>query len=584
MGTMATPYKDPKSGIYYVRVVVPADVRHIIGKREFKKSLRTKDSREAKLRAIEPTQDAYSQIQLARAKLSDASYVELTPRDCAVIAQRWYARVRSRIEAGGDTSEFISYDVGKLSDTGLTDESLKVTFMFGLTDTLSIQGSEIERATDEELTVLIDELAHIIDPQLDIEGLIVSHQSNSYLRLIRNFFPYLYAVEKLCKARIENDWAFEPVKQMTLVDKPLQARKSTSSRGKPEVPVKHSMSQVYESHRESKLLSNKGDGSVLKTLDETAKSVRRFVEIVGDKDVTAIVSADLVHFRNTLLKLPKSKQKAIRSLPIDKQVKLAETKGLDTLSPSTVKKDMRLVTLVFNHAVELGIIQDNPMARVQVPSGPKRTEAAEDRGYSLDEINRLFALPIFTDPTATKRYGLASYWIPLLCRYTGARVGELTQLRKEDICKDSKGIYFLNIRRGEDQSVKNDTPLRHVPLHEHLLELGFIDYVKAADGWLFPQIPADKYGKKVPYIGDWWGKVVKAEGIKISQPLHAFRHSFKTLLRTLEVSDSVSNSITGHSSGNVGDEYGTVYLDTKQKAINRIPRLTLKKLWEHAPN
>lgn len=579
MGIMATPYKDPKSGIYYVRVVVPAEVRHIIGKREFKKSLRTKDSREAKLRAIEPTQDAYTQIELARAKLSGTSNVELTPRDCAVIAQRWYARVRSNIEAGGDTSEFISYDVGKLSDTGLTDESLKVTFTFGLTDTLSIQGSEIERATDEELTVLIDELAHIIDPQLDIEGLIVTHQSNSYLRLIRNFFPYLYAVEKLCKARIENDWAFEPVKQMTLVDKPIQARTSTSTRGKPEVPVKHSMSQVYESHRESKLLSNKGDGSVLKTLDETAKSVRRFVEIVGDKDVTAIVSADLVHFRNTLLKLPKTKKEAVRSLPIDKQVKLAETNGLDTLSPSTVKKDMRLVTLVFNHAVELGIIQDNPMAKVRVPSSPKRKEADEDRGYSIDEINLLFSLDLFTDVKANRRYEMASYWVPLLCRYTGARAGEITQLKKEDVCKDKKGIYFLNIRRGEDQSVKNDASLRHVPLHDHLIELGFIDYVDAADEWLFPQIPPDKYGKKVPYIGGWWGKVVKDVGIEISQPLHAFRHSFKTLMRMLGVSDSVSNAITGHSSGNVGDEYGTVYLETKQKVINQIPKLALKRFF-----
>ena len=138
MGAIATPYKDPKSGIYYVRVAFPANVRHIIGKRELKMSLRTKDSREAKLRAIEPTQDAYTQIELARAKLSVTSNVELTPRDCAVIAQRWYARVRSNIEAGGDTPEFISYDVGKLSDTGLTDESLEVTFTFGFTDTLSI--------------------------------------------------------------------------------------------------------------------------------------------------------------------------------------------------------------------------------------------------------------------------------------------------------------------------------------------------------------------------------------------------------------------------------------------------------------
>lgn len=121
---------------------------------------------------------------------------------------------------------------------------------------------------------------------------------------------------------------------------------------------------------------------------------------MGDKDVTAIVSADLVHFRNTLLKLPMSKQKAIRSLPVD----------------------------------------------------------------------------------------------------------------KEDICKDSKGIYFLNIRMGEDQSVKNDTSLRHVPLHEHLLELGRIDYVKAADGGLFPQITADKYGKQGPYIGDWWGRWLRQRG------------------------------------------------------------------------
>lgn len=72
-------------------------------------------------------------------------------------------------------------------------------------------------------------------------------------------------------------------------------------------------------------------------------------------------------------------------------------------------------------------------------------------------------------------------------------------------------------------------------------------------------------------------QVVKAEGIKISQPLHAFRHSFKTLQRTLKVSDSVSNSITGHSSGNAGDEYGTVYLETIQKVINQIPRLGLQR-------
>ncbi|WP_171206178.1 DUF6538 domain-containing protein [Ruegeria sp. HKCCA0235A] len=47
---MPTPVKDKKSGIYYVRVRVPADLKGIVGRAEVSKSLRTRDPSEAKER------------------------------------------------------------------------------------------------------------------------------------------------------------------------------------------------------------------------------------------------------------------------------------------------------------------------------------------------------------------------------------------------------------------------------------------------------------------------------------------------------------------------------------------------------
>ena len=40
---MSRPHKHPKTGVYYFRRAVPADLRTIIGKREELRSLGTKD-------------------------------------------------------------------------------------------------------------------------------------------------------------------------------------------------------------------------------------------------------------------------------------------------------------------------------------------------------------------------------------------------------------------------------------------------------------------------------------------------------------------------------------------------------------
>lgn len=47
---ISSPVRDKRTQMFYVRVAIPEQLRSIIGKRELKKSLRTKDNRQALLR------------------------------------------------------------------------------------------------------------------------------------------------------------------------------------------------------------------------------------------------------------------------------------------------------------------------------------------------------------------------------------------------------------------------------------------------------------------------------------------------------------------------------------------------------
>ena len=66
-------------------------------------------------------------------------------------------------------------------------------------------------------------------------------------------------------------------------------------------------------------------------------------------------------------------------------------------------------------------------------------------------------------------------WVPWLCAYSGARPGEMTQLRGSDIeARDE--MYVMKITP-EAGTIKNGK-IRVVPLHEHIIAQGFIEMVK----------------------------------------------------------------------------------------------------------
>ncbi|EGR3178556.1 site-specific integrase [Vibrio parahaemolyticus] len=562
---MASPYKHPQTGVYYFRMAVPKKLVPIIGKTVFKKSLQTKNLSEAKPRFTECLFDAQKQITVAQLKLSNSSNVVLNVRDCAIIAERWYEHVKNEVDTSGNYDLFLKRDVDA---EGSVHE-------FGLSDTLSLYGSEVDTATPEQLQELADELKEFIVAQLDREGLVVSSHSESFRQLAVAFYHYIHRIEALCRARYNRDYGYEAISN-PIADKPLSVNPSANKRQpKRQKASQYSISNVFKRYQQSEILKDKD----AKALYEAGLQIERLIEVIGDLDVTEVTRAHIVEFRDTLLQLPKSKIASIRNRPLLEQIELVKIQGLETLSATTVKNCLRKTSVVFSYAIELGIIDSNPHVGVRVATAEKKTEANEGKGYTDSEMRRLFQADVFNDTNARKPYGMACYWVPLLCRYTGARLEEMSQLHKSDVSQSDSGIHYLNIRRGEGQSVKNNSSLRHVPIPAHLIELGFLDYVAESGGFLFPELKENKYGKKSAALSKWWGQTVRSLGIHTTQPAHAFRHTFKTALRRLGIADTVSDAITGHTPAGVGGSYGTVELETKKEAIDRLPRLALSRLW-----
>src|SRR5262249_50402454 len=77
----------------------------------------------------------------------------------------------------------------------------------------------------------------------------------------------------------------------------------------------------------------------------------------------------------------------------------------------------------------------------------------------------------------------AQRWVPWICAYSGARAGEVAQLRGEDI--QIRGQIQAMLFTPAAGPIKTGKA-RAVPIHEHLIEQGFIEFVKSkGNGPLF---------------------------------------------------------------------------------------------------
>jgi integrase len=126
---------------------------------------------------------------------------------------------------------------------------------------------------------------------------------------------------------------------------------------------------------------------------------------------------------------------------------------------------------VFGWAADHKRIPRNPFEKVKV-TVPRAVKLRE-KALRPDEWRTVLKAALAIAGTDTPDHA-AKRWVPWLCAYTGARPGEITQLRGSDVVR-MDGIPAIRITP-EAGSVKGREP-RTVPLHEHLIEQGFPTFV-----------------------------------------------------------------------------------------------------------
>ncbi|WP_354133595.1 tyrosine-type recombinase/integrase [Bradyrhizobium sp. S3.9.1] len=255
---------------------------------------------------------------------------------------------------------------------------------------------------------------------------------------------------------------------------------------------------------------------------------------------------------------------------------ISEERSADTVA--TVWRTALKTVFAWGMAEKL--IKSNPFREVRI-NVPRRNVERETKAFSREEAKTILAAALVCDDS--KSYDeRARRWVPWICAYSGARAGEITQLRGMDL-QQRGGDYFIRLTPSAGKIKTRKA--RTIPLHEHLIAQGFLGFVERAHGGpLFYNVDrAGKPGKKAPRqsqaertrgrLGSW----VRSLGITDPElsPNHAWRHTFKAQAARVKMDERYSDAITGHAPATTGRAYTTPTPEDLAEAMKKFPRYTL---------
>jgi integrase len=236
---------------------------------------------------------------------------------------------------------------------------------------------------------------------------------------------------------------------------------------------------------------------------------------------------------------------------------------------------------VFGWAVGQRLLPRNPFENIKI-TVPKKVRMREGKAFSLEEIRIILGASSAVTKPETNRTQAVRRWIPWICAYSGARSGEIAQLRRQDVIQRD-GAHAIRITP-DAGPVKTGEP-RTVPIHDHLIEQGFLEFVKSnKPGPLFynedkdeQMAPRDPTNPRKPrsvkareHLAAWIRKLGVTD--REIQPNHAWRHTFKQIGHRHGISERLLDAICGHASPTEGRGYGLSTLADMAVALKKFPR------------
>ncbi|RAI33881.1 DUF6538 domain-containing protein [Rhodoplanes serenus] len=237
--------------------------------------------------------------------------------------------------------------------------------------------------------------------------------------------------------------------------------------------------------------------------------------------------------------------------------------------------DLAALHAMFAWGKRAGWLDTNPAEEARI-EGRGKPEVRE-RYFTSDEAGAILRAALAVNGTDREdpKTTAAKRWVPWLCAYSGARVMEMVQLRKQDVRRDG-GTWVIRLTP-EAGGIKTNK-FRDVPVHLHLVEVGFIDFVKTAEaGHLFCHLGAD--GAVSGSAEGVYSRIREAVRGAVSdpavQPSHAWRYTFKARGIEVGIEEVVLDAICGHAAATQGRTYSRVTLKTRVEAVAKVPRYRL---------
>jgi len=313
--------------------------------------------------------------------------------------------------------------------------------------------------------------------------------------------------------------------------------------------------------------------------------IETFIQIVGDLECMALTTAHILDYKSKLFKLPanRSKKRAYRGLAIDELFAM-DIPDSHLLSAETLSGHLNKVSAFLEWGFRNGLMKADLKLPIQlVIKKPKHASGQRD-AFNSNDLRKLFNSAQYL--SSTHKYP-SHYYVPLLALFTGARQNELCQLYRSDVYQEkATRIWVLDINGdGDDKHLKKPSHARLVPIHPQLVELGFIDYVKAAKTQrLFSDLKfkRDGYGQS---FSRWFNETYRnARHCNVGQSpderknFHSFRHSFITqLINNHNVPQHKLAHIVGHRP-NDGSE--TIQRYTKPLDLKDRFEIIFKVRWD----
>ncbi|MDX3910890.1 MAG: integrase [Sphingobium sp.] len=520
------------SGLWTARKVIPADVRAAYGKREEKPTwpagLTASQARAeyaAWLLRVE------EQIEALR-KSPTEKPIELTRRQARALAGKWYADIVERF--GDDPGEVQGWEE-TLEDLypSDTDEAYRA---YLLDPSAPYEGPY--RATP----FVLRERGYL----LDSEGLKLTDAASE--KLLADMLDLYVAFCQLMVQRASGDFSQDPT-EATLPkwEAPKAPVLAPANRG------------------DGPTIMDLFDGYVVerKPAEATVKAWKRMMTQLGDflghTDAARVTAEDILRWKDHLLQTP-TKAGTPRAAKTVRETYLAAAKA------------------VFGWAKENRRIALDPATGIKV-RGAKR-QRLRDPGFNEQEALTILKATLEA-PEGRLAAGnvLARRWVPWLCAYSGARVNELTQLRKQDVIQED-GVWAINIT--PEAGGTKSGQARKVPLHSHIIAQGFLKVVEqAADGPLFYDPEAHRGGSEgnpqYKKVGERLAKWVRGLGVDDPnvQPNHGWRHRFKTVARGAKMDPEAREVIPGHAPSTEGQAYGRWTVKDLATEIEKLPKYSL---------